>query len=130
MPCDSDIEPETPECRPTLPTAAIVAGMETESTLATSSSSRSSRVESDSESDQSAVVSLLQRLRSPTPSDLARKRIVTTNPPIGAKRGKVGHASTGLKVLSALIELSPILVRVLPCRIKSYSVRHAVKKSH
>ena len=101
MPCDSDIEPETPECRPTLPTAAIVAGMETESTLAMSSSSRSSRVESDSESDQSAVVSLLQRLRSPTPSDLARKRIVTTNPPIGAKRGKVGHASTGLKVLSA-----------------------------
>ena len=73
------------------------------STSATSSSSKfstgtgSSCVESDSEFDQSTVVSLLQWLRWPTPSELARKGKVTTNLPIGAKQGKVSHASTGLK---------------------------------
>ena len=65
----SDIEPETPEYledQPTLPTAAVAAGIV--SISATSSSSGfstctgSNRVESDSESDHSAVVSLLQWL--------------------------------------------------------------------
>ena len=104
----SDIEQEISESlegQPTLPTAALVAGIV--STSATSSSrgfstgTGSNFVELDSESNQSAVVFLLQWLRSLTPSELAQKGKVTTNLPIGVKRGKIGHASTGLKNVSA-----------------------------
>ena len=38
-------------------------------------------------------VSLLDRLRSPTPSDLARKRRIPCNPPKGTKKGKGTVAS-------------------------------------
>ena len=47
----------------------------------------SSTCHTDSEGTDSAL-SLLQRLRSPLPSELARKRAVKTNPPSGVKRGK------------------------------------------
>ena len=41
------------------------------------------------QSDSPSVISLLDRLKSPTPSDLARKRQVKQNPPPkGVKRGK------------------------------------------
>ena len=40
------------------------------------------------ESSSSGVNSLLSKLRTPLPSDLARKRRVRTNPPTGVKRGK------------------------------------------
>ena len=56
-------------------------------------------VDTSSTSD-SAITSLLGRLRSPQPSDLARKRkIVTNRPPIGKKRGK-GHTATDPKSVS------------------------------
>ena len=112
----SDIEPDTSESlegQPTLPTAALVAGIVSTSVTFSSSGfntgTGSSFVESDSESDQFAGVSLLQWLRSPTPSELARKGKVTTNLPIGVKGGKIGHASTGLMNVPAAD------------RIKSYS---------
>ncbi len=38
-------------------------------------------------------MSLLSRLRAPTASDLARKRKVSTNPPLGTKRSKGSSAS-------------------------------------
>ena len=44
-------------------------------------------------SSQPEVVSLLDRLRSPTPSDLARKRKVQSNPPVGMKRSNKGSNS-------------------------------------
>ena len=39
------------------------------------------------------IVSLLSRLRSPTPSDLRRKRNIASNPPIGKRRscGTIGN---------------------------------------
>ena len=46
----------------------------------------SSTCHTDSEGTDSAL-SLLQHLRSPLPSELARKRAIKTNPPVGAKRG-------------------------------------------
>lgn len=42
---------------------------------------------------QSEVVSLLDRLKSPKASDLARKRKVQSNPPVGMKRSKKGKNS-------------------------------------
>ena len=39
-------------------------------------------------SSDSAVTSLLSRLRAPKASDLARKRRIQVNPPVGKKRGK------------------------------------------
>lgn len=52
-------------------------------------SSCSSSLDSSSQSDNSIAVSMLDRLRSPTPSDLARKRKVSSNkPPSGLKKGK------------------------------------------
>jgi len=45
------------------------------------------------EASSRTVVSLLDRLRSPTPSDLAIKRSVQSNPPVGRKRSKKGGSS-------------------------------------
>ena len=45
------------------------------------------------EASSTTVVSLLDRLRLPTPSDLARKRSVQSNPPVGRKRSKKGGSS-------------------------------------
>ena len=42
---------------------------------------------------QSEVVSLLDRLKSPKASDLARKRRVQSNPPVGMERSKKGKNS-------------------------------------
>lgn len=48
-------------------------------------------------SEGSSVLSLLDKLRSPVPSELARKRKVSTNPPpVGQKRSKGGSACTVL----------------------------------
>ena len=54
------------------------------------SSARDSSVVSNSESNSAdpEAESLLQRLRAPMPSVLARKRLIKTNPPVGKKRGK------------------------------------------
>ena len=43
--------------------------------------------------DKSPVVSILDRLKSPTSSDLARKRKVPTNPPKGVKKSKARAAN-------------------------------------
>ena len=57
--------------------------------------------ESQTVSEESSVASLLDRLRSPVPSELARKRKISTNlPPVGQKRSKCGSASTSLKSVS------------------------------
>ena len=78
----SDVDPEIPKSfkdQPTLATAAV-ASLATciDSTLSICSRSTtdtgSSHVESDSKSDQSTVVSPVQRLHLPTPPELARKR--------------------------------------------------------
>ena len=61
-------------------------------------SATSSTCHTDSEGTDSAL-SLLQRLRSPLPSELARKRAIKTNPPVGAKRGK-GRCSATPKTVS------------------------------
>ena len=45
-------------------------------------------------SDCSSVRSLFDSLRSPTPSELARKRKLRTNPPCGAKKGE-GRSKRG-----------------------------------
>ena len=41
------------------------------------------------DSTDSTVISVLDRLKSPTSSDLARKRRLQTNPPKGKKEAKV-----------------------------------------
>ena len=58
-----------------------------------SESSASDRSHSESTASEPSFsecrsVSILQRLRSPTASVLARKRVIKTNPPVGSKRGK------------------------------------------
>ena len=50
-------------------------------------------VRATDEASLRTVVSLLDRLRSPTPSDLSRKRSVQSNPPVGRKRSKKGGSS-------------------------------------
>lgn len=55
----------------------------------------------DSSSELFAVLSLLSRLKSPQPSDLARKRKVKCNPPKGTKKGK-GSAASSPKNVSPL----------------------------
>ena len=61
-------------------------------------SATSTTCHTDSEGTDSAQ-SLLQRLRLPLPSKLARKRAIKTNPPVGVKRGK-GCCSTTPKTVS------------------------------
>ena len=86
--------------------ALCVKMAESEQGTSSSTSSRGNPVESatsstchtDSESTDSAL-SLLQRLRSPLPSELARKRAIKTNPPVDAKRGK-GRCSATPKTVS------------------------------
>ena len=86
--------------------ALCVKMAESEQGTSSSTSSRGNPVESatsstcytDSEGTDSAL-SLLQRLRSPLPSELARKRAIKTNPPVGAKRGK-GRCSATPKTVS------------------------------
>ena len=57
--------------------------------MASSSSlSSSTSVGSESNCADPEAESLLQRLRAPKPSVLARKRLIKTNPPVGKKRGK------------------------------------------
>ena len=57
--------------------------------------------ESEALSEGNSVVSLLDKLRSPVTSELARKRKVSTNlPPIGQKPSKGGSGCTVLKSLS------------------------------
>ena len=69
-------------------------------TSCVSSAGYSGEVES-SVSEGSSVLSLLDKLRSPVPSELARKRKVSTNPPlIGQKRLKGGSACTVFKSVS------------------------------
>ena len=53
------------------------------------------------ESDTSGITSIFDKLRSPTPSDLSRKRKIQTNkPPVGKKRSKGGSTSSSLKSIS------------------------------
>ena len=52
------------------------------------SSTSSSSLSSESNCADPEAESLLQRLRAPKPSVLARKRTIKTNPPVGKKRGK------------------------------------------
>ena len=61
-------------------------------------SATSSTCHTDSEGADSAL-SLLQRHRSLLLSELARKRAIKTNPPVGVKRGK-GRCSTTAKTVS------------------------------
>ena len=52
-------------------------------------------------SERNRFVPLLDKLHSPDPSELARKRKVSTNPPhVGQKRSKGGSACTVLKLVS------------------------------
>ena len=55
-------------------------------THSSSGSATDSSVSKESSSTNPEAESLLQRLRAPKPSELARKRIVKSNPPIGRKR--------------------------------------------
>ena len=57
-------------------------------------------MDSSSEST-STVTSLLSRLKAPQPSYLARKRKITTNPPLGKKRGR-GSAANDPKSVSPI----------------------------
>ena len=59
---------------------------------ASGSSESTASLESSDGSEHQAV-SLLSRLRAPTASDLARKRKVSINPPLGTKRSKGSSAS-------------------------------------
>ena len=63
-----------------------------ERTDATASSSM------DTDESSTKIASILNRLRSPTPSDLSRKRKVASNPPKGAKKGKGNVSSEPLNV--------------------------------
>ena len=57
------------------------------------------------ESSSTSTLSLLDRLCSPIPSDLARKRKLSSNPPIGGKRSKTkvgATSSTTMKSVSPL----------------------------
>lgn len=92
--------------------------------------SLTSCVESNSKSDQS-VVSLLQQLHSPTPSDLARKRKVTATLPIKAKQGKIGSPITSLNNISVAdhVESYPDESFILSNK-KKHCVKHAMKKLH
>ena len=56
--------------------------------MSETSSARDSSVVGESNSADPEAESLLQCLRAPKPSVLARKRIIKTNPPVGKKRGK------------------------------------------
>ena len=64
----------------------------TERTDATASSSM------DTDESSTEVASIVSRLRSPTPSDLSRKRKVPSNPPKGTKKGKGNVSSEPLNV--------------------------------
>ena len=55
-------------------------------THSSSGSATDSSVSKESSSTNPEAESLLQRLRAPRPSELARKRVVKSNPPIGRKR--------------------------------------------
>ena len=71
------------------------------STACSTSSAGYSGDESSVSEGSSVVQSLLDKLRSPVPSELARKRKVSTNPPpVGQKRSKGGSASAILKSVS------------------------------
>ena len=50
-------------------------------------------LDSSTLSTDTTVTSLLKRLKSPQPSDLARKRKIGSNPPVGKKRGRGGSGS-------------------------------------
>ena len=63
------------------------------------SSQSTSIPETSSEASSSTASSLLDRLRSPRPSDLARKRQVKCNPPRGSRRGK-GKVTADPKTVS------------------------------
>ena len=58
------------------------------SSLSETSSARDPSVVSESNSADPEAESLLQCLRAPKPSVLARKRIIKTNLPVGEKSGK------------------------------------------
>ena len=62
------------------------------------SSSEDSESETELESSEPVVVSLLSRLRAPTKSDLSRKRKVQSNPPKGEKRSSGLHGISQPKV--------------------------------
>ena len=66
---------------------------------------------SDSEGTESSAQYLLQRLRAPQPSDLARERALRKNPPVGTKRGK-GRCSDTPKSVT------------VGDRVKAYSGEH------
>ena len=86
------------------PRAEIIAftdGSEATCSVSSLSSGGYSGGESEALSERNSVVSLLDKLRSPVPSELARKRKVSTNPPpVGQKRSKGGSACTVLKSVS------------------------------
>lgn len=67
----------------------------------TSSESLSALMDCEESSNSSAVPSLLERLKSPTSSDLARKRKVSCNlPSLGMKRSKGGCSALHMKSVS------------------------------
>ena len=72
--------------------------MESEAEAHTSCSETDECETSTSYSSETATVSLLNRLKSPTASDLARKRKIPRNPPKGLKKGKGTVASEPQKV--------------------------------
>ena len=66
-----------------------------------SNCSTSSSGYSGGKSSASSVASILDRLKSPVPSELARKRKILTNPPpVGQKRSKGSAACVLLKSVS------------------------------
>jgi len=72
---------------------------EQESCLESSYDKRSEDIQSTT-SESSSVISIVERLHSPTPSDLARKRKLQSNPPPkGSERGK-GTAKANPKCCS------------------------------
>ena len=84
--CVEKMESSDSESESDRAVSTMTSGLETGSGQA--SNAESTIPESSSDASTSTASSLLARLRSPRPSDLARKRQVKSNPPRGARKGK------------------------------------------
>ena len=83
-----------PRDQPKTRNAGIITFSDSSEATCSVSSGGYSGGESEALSEGNSVVSLLDKLRSPVPSELARKRKVSTNPPpIGQKRSKGAEIS-------------------------------------
>ena len=70
--------------------------------------------------------SLLQRLRAPKPSVLARKRLIKTNPPVGKKRGK-GRCEADPKNVTVSDRLKEYSEETLCLAVATFSVHRVAR---